>query len=222
MQVNGTADECLENNHYHTTFDVPPVYPEGIVLWTRTNLAANETKLYIRDVDGNIVFSKTNFQSNTLHKDTVNLTTGCYQLELDDTGEDGLDFFANNDGSGFFQIRKTTGAPLAGFESDFGKNIIHYFTVGYGLSIEENTSMFDFKCYPNPAYNELNIKTNGFVDDVQFEIFDSFGKLVFQEKLTLSKLNNKNSIDVSKLSNGIYFIKVSDSYHTKTQRFIHQ
>ena len=82
--------------------------------------------------------------------------------------------------------------------------------------------MFDFKCYPNPTYNQLNIQTNGFVDDVQFEIFDSFGKLVFQEKLTLSKLNNKNSIDVSKLSNGIYFIKVSDSYHTKTKRFIHQ
>ena len=222
VQVNGTSDECLENNHYHTTFDVPPVYPEGIVLWTRTNLAANETKLYIRDVDGNIVFSKTNFQSNTLHKDTVNLTTGCYQLELDDTGEDGLDFFANNDGSGFFQIRKTTGAPLAGFESDFGKNIIHYFTVGYGLSIEENTSMFKFKCYPNPAHNELNIQTNGFVDDVQFEIFDSFGKLVFQEKQNLSKLKNKNLIDISKLSNGVYFIKVSDSYHTKTQRFIHQ
>ena len=222
MQVNGTADECLENNHYHTTFDVPPVYPEGIVLWTRTNLAANETKLYIRDVDGNIVFSKTNFQSNTLHKDTVNLPTGCYQLELGDTGEDGLDFFANNDGSGFFQIRKTTGAPLAGFESDFGKNIIHYFTVGYGLSIEENTSMFDFKCYPNPTQNELNILTNGFVDDVHFEILDGFGKLVYQEKLILSKLNNKNSIDISKLSNGVYFIKVFDSFHTKTQRFIHQ
>jgi len=222
IQVNGTADECLENNHYHTTFDVPPVYPEGIVLWTRTNLAANETKLYIRDVDGNIVFAKTNFQSNTLHKDTINLTTGCYQLELDDTGEDGLDFFANNDGSGFFQIRKTTGAPLAGFESDFGKNIIHYFTVGYGLFIEENSRMFDFKCYPNPAHNKLNIQTTGFVDDVHFEILDSFGKLVYQEKLNLSKLNNKTSINISNLSSGIYFIKVFDSYHTKTQRFIQQ
>jgi hypothetical protein len=222
IQVNGTVDECLENNHYHTTFDVPPVYPEEIVLWTKTNLAANETKLYIRDVDGNIVFSKTNFQSNTLHKDTVNFTTGCYQLELGDTGEDGLDFFANNDGSGFFQIRKPTGSPLAGFESDFGKNIIHYFTVGYGLSIEEKIRMFDFKCYPNPAHNELNIQTTGFVDDVYFEILDSFGKLVFQEKLNLSKLNNNNSIDISNLSNGIYFIKVYDSYHTKTQRFIQQ
>jgi hypothetical protein len=62
--------------------------------------------------------------------------------------------------------------------------------------------MFDFKCYPNPAHNELNILTNGFVDDVHFEILDGFGKLVYQEKLNLSKLNNKNSIDISKLSNG--------------------
>ena len=33
---------------------------------------------------------------------------------MDDTGQDGLDFFANNDGTGFFQIRKLTSAPLAG------------------------------------------------------------------------------------------------------------
>ena len=62
------ADECAENNHYQTTFEVPPVYPENIVLWVRTNGAGNETKLYVKDVDGNIIFSKTNYQSNTPQK----------------------------------------------------------------------------------------------------------------------------------------------------------
>ena len=73
----------------------------------------------------------------------------------------------------------------------------------------------DFKCYPNPAHNELNVQTNGFLEDVHFEILDSFGKTVYQEKLNLSKLNNNNLIDISRLSSGIYLIKFFDSYHTK-------
>ena len=39
-------------------FEAPPVYQEDIVLWTRTNNAGNETKLYVKDVDGNDIFSK--------------------------------------------------------------------------------------------------------------------------------------------------------------------
>ena len=39
------------------------------------------------------------FQNNTLHKDTVSLSPGCYKVILEDTDEDGLYFFANNDGT---------------------------------------------------------------------------------------------------------------------------
>ena len=222
MQVNGVADECLENNHYQTTFEVPPVYPEDLVLWVRTNAAGNETRLYVKDVDGNVVFSKTNYQSNTLHKDTLNLPTGCYKIELNDTGEDGLDFFANNDGTGFFQIRKLTSAPLAGFESNFGKNIIHYFTVGYGLSINETNHKVRFSCYPNPAREVLNVASVGFTGDIKIQIFDASGRRVFQEMWPSNYLNNTKKVDISNFENGVYIIQMSDNFNTKTQRFIRQ
>ena len=222
MQVNGVADECLENNHYQTTFEVPPVYPEDLVLWVRTNAAGNETRLYLKDVDGNVVFSKTNYQSNTLHKDTVNLPMGCYKIELNDTGEDGLDFFANNDGTGFFQIRKLTSAPLAGFESNFGKNIIHYFTVGYGLSINETNHKVRFSCYPNPVREVLNVASVGFTGDIKIQIFDASGRRVFQEMWPSNYLNNTKKVDISNFENGVYIIQMSDNFNTKTQRFIRQ
>jgi hypothetical protein len=222
MQVNGVADECLENNHYQTTFEVPPVYPEDLVLWVRTNAAGNETRLYVKDVDGNVVFSKTNYQSNTLHKDTVNLPMGCYKIELNDTGEDGLDFFANNDGTGFFQIRKLTSAPLAGFESNFGKNIIHYFTVGYGLSINETNHKVRFSCYPNPAREVLNVASVGFTGDIKIQIFDASGRRVFQEMWPSNYLNNTKKVDISNFENGVYIIQMSDNFNTHTQRFICQ
>ena len=222
MQVNGVADECLENNHYQTTFEVPPVYPEDLVLWVRTNAAGNETRLYVKDVDGNVVFSKTNYQSNTLHKDTVNLPMGCYKIELNDTGEDGLDFFANNDGTGFFQIRKLTSAPLAGFESNFGKNIIHYFTVGYGLSINETNHKVRFSCYPNPAREVLNVASVGFTGAIKIQIFDASGRRVFQEMWPSNYLNNTKKVDISNFENGVYIIQMSDNFNTHTQRFICQ
>ena len=56
----------------------------------------------------------------------------------------------------------------------------------------------DFNCYPNPAHNELNFKTNDFQENVHFEILDSFGKFVYQEKLNMYKLNNNNLIDTSR------------------------
>jgi len=222
MQVNGVADECLENNHYQTTFEVPPVYPEDLVLWVRTNSAGNETRLYVKDVDGNVVFSKTNYQNNTLHKDTLNLPMGCYKIELNDTGEDGLDFFANNDGTGFFQIRKLTSAPLAGFESNFGKNIIHYFTVGYGLSIKEANDKVRFSCYPNPVSAVLNVATVGFTGDIKVQIFDASGRRVFQEMWVSNYLNNTNKVDISNFENGVYIVQMSDNFNTKTQRLIRQ
>ena len=221
MRTNGTNDEYPENNHYQTTFETPPVYPENLVLWTRTNAAGSDTKLYVKDVNGNIIFSNINFQNNTLKRDTINLIPGCYHIELQDIGENGLNFFANSDGAGYFQIRKPTGSPLIAFESDFGKNIIHYFTVGYGLSIDEINNNFDFNCSPNPAKNILNIRTNGFVDNVNIEIFDGFGKIVHKEIINFSNFTNSSSINLSTFENGMYFIKIYDAFHTKTKQFVH-
>ena len=167
-----------ENNFYTTSFEAPPVYQEDIVLWTRTNNAGNETKLYVKDVDGNDIFSRVNFQNNTLYKDTLNLTPGCYKIELIDTDHDGLNFFANNDGTGFFQIRKPSGAPLEGFDSDFGDQVTHYFTVGYALSDGLESNFIKLNCHPNPATDYLNIELEGFVGKVTIEIFDAFGKKV--------------------------------------------
>ena len=171
-EVNGVMDENSSNNFFKTEFETPPVYPENIVLWTMTNGAGNETKLYVKDDMGNDVFSRFSFQNNTLHKDTVSLSPGCYKVILEDTDEDGLYFFANNDGTGTFQIRKLTGAPLKGFDSDFGDKIIHYFTVGYGLNINED-SRFNFNCFPNPVQNTLNVETSGFTGEILVEVLNN-------------------------------------------------
>ena len=64
--------------------------------------------------------------------------------------------------------------------------------------------------YPNPVKNTLTI--NGLVVK-DIIIYSVLGKVVL-------KMSNQNSIDVSSLSKGVYFIKVSDGINSSTKQFI--
>lgn len=57
--------------------------------------------------------------------------------------------------------------------------------------------------FPNPVISELNIDLRGITyDDMQLLVFDVTGKNVKNEKMTNTALNK---IDISNLSNGIYY-----------------
>jgi len=59
--------------------------------------------------------------------------------------------------------------------------------------------------YPNPAYNYLNIEINQpFNGSLHFELFDSYGRLVKQYKIT----NPLFRIFLEKFSDGMYFYRV--------------
>ncbi|MFB1004126.1 MAG: hypothetical protein QMC70_08320, partial [Bacteroidia bacterium] len=98
-------------------------------LFTRTNNAGNETKVSIKNEWGNEVFSRDNFGANEIARDTIMLGPGCYNLTIEDSDDDGLSFFANNDGSGFFRVMKLGGGILHNFNNDFVKRSTLKFTV---------------------------------------------------------------------------------------------
>jgi hypothetical protein len=64
--------------------------------------------------------------------------------------------------------------------------------------------------YPNPVKNMLTIDGLVVKDVV---IYSVLGKAVL-------KTSNKNTIDVSSLSKGVYFINVSDGINASTKKFI--
>jgi len=68
----------------------------------------------------------------------------------------------------------------------------------------------EFFIYPNPALEVITIE-GLVVKDVIIYYID--GKEVL-------KISNQNSIDVSSLSKGVYFIKVSDGVNSSTKKFI--
>ncbi len=71
----------------------------------------------------------------------------------------------------------------------------------------------EFKVYPNPAGEKLNMIFNGY-EPTSVRIFNSTGMLVLDRRI-------ENSIDISKLSNGLYIIEILDGQNTLARtRFI--
>ena len=69
----------------------------------------------------------------------------------------------------------------------------------------------EISIYPNPLKSMLNISTKATID--QIEILDVSGKLIMTIK-------NSNSIDVSNLTKGIYYLKLTTSKSVSVRSFI--
>jgi len=82
------------------------------------------------------------------------------------------------------------------------------------LSVSNNNLLDTFKMYPNPTNgNFVNIET---VSDTEVIIYNALGKVVKTTRIT----SDKNSIDISKLSKGVYFVKLEANKKSMTQKLI--
>lgn len=79
------------------------------------------------------------------------------------------------------------------------------------LSIEEKTTNL-FSIYPNPTHSFLNISSKTAISEIS--IYNNLGQLLFISE-------EKNQIDISALSKGIYFVKIkNENGQTETKKVI--
>jgi endonuclease I/chitodextrinase len=84
----------------------------------------------------------------------------------------------------------------------------------FTLSIDKNLSLKALEIYPNPTNgNKLYIRTT---EDVNVTIYNILGKIVKAAKIT----EDKNSIDVSNLSKGVFILKVNFDNKSVTKKLI--
>ena len=141
-------------------------------------------------------------------------------------------------GSGTHNLRATSGTePLnSGYSTGAGNTFTYTFnqvgstdyvcdphagnmngtvTVTSTAGITEN-KLLSFDIFPNPVSDVLTIQLPTGTEKAEVGVFDYTGKLVTSKTIT----SNDNSIDVQKLSNGIYLIRVSSDAKIGAQRFI--
>ncbi|MDA3854449.1 MAG: carbohydrate-binding protein [Bacteroidales bacterium] len=94
---------------------------------------------------------------------------------------------------------------------------INYYTltpiISTGVTGIESNSLFNL--YPNPANEILNIKMTDYKNVDLVQIFDLAGVVVKSTKFK----QEISSIDLSDLTRGIYFVRVTSGNITKTQKF---
>jgi len=214
--VNSQVDEDATNNEYISTFDLPKVFPKSFYLFTRSNNFGNETKISIKDEWGNIVFSRDDFGANQIVRDTITLGLGCYNLTIDDSDDDGLSFFANADGSGFFRVMQLGGGIIHNFNNDFGKRSTIKFTVEHPLTVEENELDLGLKCYPNPTYGKLTLEGYD-MSDVSCRVLNSVGQIVLEQKMDIV---GKQYLNIGGNPAGLYFVQVERDGVFWTQKVV--
>ena len=115
-----------------------------------------------------------------------------------------MSYSITQDGFGYVLTTETTLMGNAVFKS-------------YPLS----TSEFDkikFQFYPNPTKDKLFLSTTKISSNLNVEIYNIEGKLLTTQDI---EPQNQTAIDVSILSNGIYFLSVEDeNSNTTIEKFI--
>jgi hypothetical protein len=97
-----------------------------------------------------------------------------------------------------------------------GNNDIVYFfdNISFSSPISlglEDQVIFDYKIYPNPTSNVINIQ--GDISDLKVIIYDILGKVLMQGEA-------QERIDISFLNKGTYFISFTNNSVTSTHKII--
>lgn len=134
-------------------------------------------------------------------------------IRVHGSGGEILDLILNNTIEGE-EFLETINFQATQIEVDPDKHLISRFNSAV-LGIDDEILASKFVIYPNPVSTELNIdKPNGiFIENVT--IFNTLGQIE-------SKLQLAEKINVSKLSSGLYFIKVQTDKGTIHKSFLKQ
>jgi len=211
VTANNIEDEYEVNNMLKSNYEYVEEYPSSFAMWFKTNSYPNESSYEIRNNENELIFSKTGMEANTLYRDTFNLAPGCYKIQILDTGgnqylnEDGLSWWANDDGSGYARLREVPGGFFKYYQADFGTELTDYFRIGNYLI--SNTEIEDilFDVFPNPSNGNFNVFVESNINNkVILKVIDINGKVI-KEMIKDNETSHQN-FSIKDLPNGIYTI----------------
>lgn len=215
---NGGTDEYTFNSSYASTFDIPNVFPGEFILEFKTNNRAYQNSYEILDAADTVVGENDLPVNNTVYSDDYNLPDGCYKLFVTDTGQDGVEWWANAaQGIGYVKVKNIAGNLLHTFEPDFGGGFEYSFTTNFPLTAEEINFLTSINLFPNPTTDIMNIEA---LDLAEAEI--SFSNIAGQ-RIQLKRIaldDNRRTYQTGNLSSGIYIVTIKKDGMTTTRKFI--
>lgn len=219
MQVNNSADMYANNNHVVSTFTMPDVMPSVFKIQLKTNNLPTQNTYSLYDSNGTLIETKTFTTANTVYTytyQTPQITNGCYHLRVNDTGRDGLQWWANaSQGAGYVRFLAADDSVLKTFNPDFGGGFDYSFSVNSLLAnpiFEEEASL---KVYPNPSNGNFTVQGNH-LPGSSISVIDVLGNVITQKKADSDQVDF-NSLH---LSSGMYLIRIEKDNQSTTRKLL--
>jgi hypothetical protein len=221
---NQQEDEYAFNNSQSTLFDDIHVYPENelITIQLKTNNYGYQSSYTLFNDDGSEYYTRDNCEDNTTYEDDYFLTHGCYKLQINDSGDNGLEFWAQPaQGEGSFKILNSDGQSLFTFDPDFGKFAIFEFGIGNITNVNGKESQFVINVFPNPATDKINLKIEGADNtNISVSLVNSVMAKVIEKNWTINETGFNEEINLKDLPSGIYFLQINFGDYTKTKKIV--
>jgi len=214
VQDQGGMDVPVMVGVYDITFNLTSKEYSFVYKFPVIGIRGNATTVDWGSTDGDILFSTTD--GITYTKSDCTLINGGLKFRQDNDWPNNWGGATWPSGTGIFnQDGVDIPAEEGNYNITFDNVTKEYNFEATGTA---STSVFNVKgflIYPNPAKNILNINTaNKQLSDIK--ILDAMGKIV--ASFPANKANE--SIDVSALSIGIYFVQISTVQSISTLKFV--
>jgi len=220
LRSDKTDDEYPANSNYVSDFEMPDLMPRKVVIEYRTNMRPLDYIYEIKDLNGNVVFNKTNLRQDRVYKDTLSFPDGCYTLEFTDQNNMGLSYWAYPEqGSGYIRFTDLDGKSLKTFDPDCGRGYRYSFSLGDITLVQENDLNNFIQAFPNPASDNVSMLVTYEIGQAQIQIVDVNGNVLYSANEYVGKGYNA-IIPTSGLASGIYFIRIANQEFDLNQKFI--
>ncbi len=215
LSVNGQSDDQPDNDYIVSTFDNVELFEfEGTMsIRVLTNNVASDNSYTLKDAGGNIVMERSGMANNTEYLDLLNVASGCYTLNFNDSSHDGLYFwFFGGNGQGALSISEELVndiyVPVKSFLSDHGGGVQFDFVVINDLTDTDNPTPERLSIYPNPAKDVLNIEVADFKAGLYtISLTNLQGQKVLSTQASLTAADHI-TLDVSNIISGTYFLQL--------------
>ena len=152
------------------------------------------------------------------------MNEGCYTFEFLDSDDDGISFWANNDGSGFVRLRKVGGNFIT-FEPDFGKSIVHNFhfetNLVNGIDVPEVVEQGTVQVYPNPARESVTFELEGWDGAFTWSLRDGAGREVMDGRgHARPDARFEGRVPLSGLPAGVHLLVLQQGDRTVRRRIV--
>ena len=219
VTVNNSADMYSNNNHVISSFSLPDVMPTVFKIQLKTNNFPSQNNYSLYDSNGSLIETKTFVTANTIYTYTYQspqFTNGCYRLRVNDTGKDGLQWWAStSQGAGYIRFLDVNDVIIKTFTPDFGGGFDYSFSVNTLLSNPVFENEKAIKVYPNPAYGYFTVEGEKLIGST-ISVIDVLGNLIIQKEAQSVQVD----FETMNLSSGIYLIKIEKDKQIITEKLI--